>query len=167
MLEKFQLLGEQVYYPAHIRKNFNNVPTKRDGFETPKVKDDERWFFLHMPSLIFTINKAGDMMPVPESVSTTFENLRFDSQGHITHVHPKLAFYFIRMVMNDGEKDRICVSRVLNNTAVYTGPKSYTFAGAAPSPHEVLAAITKESQDWNMSVDRLHCGGSSVQSENH
>jgi len=146
MLEKFQLLGEQVYYPAHIRKNFNNVPTKRDGFDTPKVKDDERWFFLHMPSLIFTINKAGDLMPVPESVSTTFENLRFDSQGHITHVHPKLAFYFVRMVMNDGDKARIGASRVLNNTGVYTGPKSYTFAGAAPSPHQVLAAITKKAR---------------------
>lgn len=127
-LDRFHLLGEDIFYPMVASRKMHCTPSLR-GYAhgtRPKIpiKDDESWFYRRLPSIQLE-NTPGGYQPTLMTTFMVYENLRFDSSGRVTHIHPLMMYQLCKFFVAARNGTKVD-HKAIKESALYTGPKKMT-----------------------------------------
>ncbi len=127
-LDRFHLLGKEIFYPMISARKMHCTPSLR-GYtpgtrpEIP-IKDDEEWFYRHISSIQLE-STPGGYQPTMMSTFMVYENLRFDAMGRVTHIHPLFIYQLCKFFVAARNGTKVD-QKAIKESALYTGPRKLT-----------------------------------------
>jgi hypothetical protein len=125
-LDSLHLLGESIFDPMTISRAMHcspNLHRYAPGHEPHvPIPEDEEWFYRHTPQIQLVRNVKKEYQATAVSSLMIYENLRFDTRGRVTHVHPCMVYQLCKFFVSARNGSKIG-RKDISESALYSGPR--------------------------------------------